>query len=92
MTRGPLWSDWRYEVDHGPTPALEWAWDETLSAIVTAFLDRMTADELLFASAAADWRSDSSQVFDHRIGIDPRLILCDVRERLHRMADAENFR
>lgn len=36
-----LWDELRHDMKHGPAPALEVAWDQTLSALAFGVLERM---------------------------------------------------
>ena len=83
-----VWHEYRFEVRHGPTPALEYAWDLTIGQIIDPLLDGLASDEATIVSVAASWEVDGGESdFAGAPAISTDLMRRAVRSRLDELAD-----
>ena len=83
-----VWHEYRFEVRHGPTPTLEYAWDLTIRQIIDPLLDGLAGDEATIISVAASWEVDGDQSdLASEPAISTDLMHRAIRSRLEELAD-----
>jgi hypothetical protein len=87
------WHEYRYEVEEGPTPTVEAAWDFDLDQIISSFLVDLSPPDAVLCSVAMSFMMDADEAgLMERPSVYEEAIVWGIRDRLYRMADEENFR
>ena len=87
-----LWHEYRYEVENGPTPMLESAWEKTIHDFVGGALLTLIPDEAVLCSIGASWDMDGDEAdLANEPAIFGDALKNVVSAILHEMADRENF-
>ena len=75
-----VWDEYCHEVQHGPTPTLEWAWDQTIRPMISYPFSRLPAHIALLISVGADY--ELTQFDDMVVCIQPDVVFEAVKDRL----------
>ena len=88
-----LWDEYRYEVQEGPTPTLDGAWDFDLLQIVQSLVRKLPKPDAVLCSVAMSFMMDGDEAgLLEEPSVYEDAIIWGVRQRLYQMADEESFR
>lgn len=87
------WDEYRYEVEAGPTPQLDSAWEFDLHQIINPHIGDLAPADATLCSVAMSFMMDGDEAgLMEEPGVYKEAILWGISEQLREMADQENFR
>ena len=86
-----LWNEYCYEVQEGPTPQLEWSWENTIQPYVTHRIEQLPSELAVLLTIASQWDADQLELQDGTLRSD-ELISRGIWGALRELADGDATR